>query len=79
MIGVSPPRTVSVQLDGHWVDGAVLNAWRYNPDGWFGRVRYRAIDNSEIIDWLPADEIRTDPHAATGPPEPAANARHRRD
>ena len=53
------PRPVEVLHDGHWVPGWLL-AYRHDPGGWRGMVRYR-VDLAQYLQWRGEHELRRAP------------------
>jgi hypothetical protein len=53
------PRPVEVLHDGRWVPGRLL-AYRRDPGGWRGMVRYR-VDLSQYLQWRDESELRRRP------------------
>jgi hypothetical protein len=54
---LDPPNIVVVRRDDRWCDGE-LHAWRHNPDGWRGYVRYATSPGLSYLEWVNADRVR---------------------
>ena len=48
---------VEVLHDGQWVSGW-LEAYRRDPEGWRGMVRYSPSPGAQYLQWRPAEQIR---------------------
>jgi hypothetical protein len=54
---LDPPKLVVVHRDDHWCDGK-LHAWRRDPDGWVGYVRYAVSPGLRHLEWVAGDRVR---------------------
>jgi hypothetical protein len=54
---LDPPRLVVVHRDGRWCDGE-LHAWRRDPDGWVGYVRYAVSPGLRHLEWVAGERVR---------------------
>jgi hypothetical protein len=53
----NPSRPVQVLHNGHWV-GGWLEAYRRDPEGWRGMVRYSTTPGAQYLQWRSEAEVR---------------------
>jgi hypothetical protein len=54
---LGPPKLVVVHRDDHWCDGE-LHAWRRDPEGLRGYVRYAVSPGLRHLEWVIAERVR---------------------